>query len=261
MEQITQSSPRPEPEKQTPKSFLDSLLDFFDSINKAIENIVNSEGFKLFLDVMAEIGKMIYAYVTKTAKEADVILIDMGWWILPDWTVTNIFDVVSLHKEGKKKEIEKQIMSFFNNKKLNMMLKEWKQNPLLKSRMHILKDAIWAHNKGKYTLSVPALLPQLEGIMVEGLELTGRVPYKELKESFKEKLKTPEENFISITKSSGYRIIEKYISEKFEWGQPTSLKAVGRHTILHGHHTNYNRKKTSLKLILLIDYVQKVLKK
>lgn len=259
--QITQPSPQLEPEKASSKGFLQNLFDVFESINKTIQNIINSEGFKLFIESMVVIGKILYDYVIKTAKEADIILINMGWWILPDWTISEIFNVVSLYKEGKKKEIEKQIISFFDNKKLNRMLKEWKQNPLLKSRMHILKDAIWAHNKGKYTLSVPALLPQLEGIMVEGLELTGRVPYKELKESFEAKLKTPEENFISITKSSGYRIIEKYISEKFEWGQPTNSKAVGRHTILHGHHTNYNRKKTSLKLILLIDYVQKVMKK
>jgi hypothetical protein len=124
--------------------------------------------------------------------------------------------------------------------------------------MHILKDAVWAHKKEKYTLSVPALLPQLEGIMVEGLALRGKVKYKQLKESFEEKLKTPEVDFIYTIKSSGYSVIAQYISEQFEWGQSINSR-VSRHSILHGHHTNYNRKKTSLKLILLIDYVQKVM--
>ena len=96
--------------------------------------------------------------------------------------------------------------------------------------------------------------------MIEGLGLTGKVQYKQLKESFKTRLEIPEDDFISITKTSGYKIIEKFISEKFEWGQSEKSK-VGRHTILHGHHRNYNRKKTSLKLILLIDYTQKVLNK
>jgi len=256
--QINQNSLSMGSEQSQSKGFFASLADFFDSIDRTIQNILNSEGFKLFKEVLIGVGKIILDYANKTAKEADIILINMGWWIFPDWTPADIFNVVSLYKEGKKKQIEMQIMTFFDNKKLNKILKEWKQNPLLKSRIHILKDAIWAHNKGKYTLSVPVLLPQLEGIMVEGLELKGKVRYKELRESFKDKLKASEVDFIYTIKSSGYRIIEQYISEKFEWGEPINLK-VSRHAILHGHHTNYNRKKTSLKLILLIDYVQKVM--
>lgn len=257
-EQINQTSSPLELRQSKPKGFLDGLVDFVESLNKTFRNIINSEGFKLFIDSLAQIGKILVDYANKTAKAADIILINMGWWILPEWTPADIFNVVLLYKEGKEKQIEKQIMAFFDNKKLNKMLREWKQNSLLKSRIHILKDAIWAHNQGKYTLSVPVLLPQLEGIMVEGLELKGKVRYKEIKDSFEDKLKTPEADFIFTIKSSGYRIIEQYISENFEWGQATSSK-LSRHAILHGHQTNYNRKKTSLKLILLIDYVQKVL--
>ncbi|MDD5477719.1 MAG: hypothetical protein PHG87_05960 [Candidatus Omnitrophica bacterium] len=257
-EQINQTSSPLELGQFKPKGFLDGLVDFVESLDKTFRKIINSEGFKLFIDSLAQIGKILVDYANKTAKAADIILINMGWWILPEWTPTDIFNVVLLYREGKEKQIEKQIMTFFDNKKLNKMLKEWKQSHLLKSRIHILKDAIWAHNQGKYTLSVPALLPQLEGIMVEGLELKGNVRYKEIKDSFQDKLKASEVDFIFTIKSSGYRIIEQYISEKFEWGQITSSK-FSRHAILHGHYTNYNRKKTSLKLILLIDYVQKVL--
>jgi hypothetical protein len=124
--QIRQVSPQLVQEDTRPKGFLQSLVDFFEAVDRTVQNIVNSEGFKLFTEALVQIGKVMLDYANKTAKAADIILIKMGWWILPEWSVADIFNVVLLYKEGKEKQIERQIIAFFDDKKLNKMLSEWK---------------------------------------------------------------------------------------------------------------------------------------
>lgn len=49
------------------------------------------------------------------------------------------------------------------------------------------------------------------------------------------------------------RFMEGMFSESFEWGKPSQR---GRSPILHGHYVHYDDHILSLKLILLIDYIQ-----
>jgi hypothetical protein len=47
------------------------------------------------------------------------------------------------------------------------MLADWKSNPITASRVPILEEALWAHTQGRFALSIPPFLAQLEGIVLD----------------------------------------------------------------------------------------------
>jgi hypothetical protein len=62
-----------------------------------------------------------------------------------------------------------------NYKYLIEAVQSWESHPLFVPRMHILKDALQAHCRGLYTLSVPALINQIEGVLNDYVIANGLV--------------------------------------------------------------------------------------
>ncbi len=191
-------------------------------------------------------------------REASQILLNLGWWIYPDWTFSSLREIIQSHNEGKDKEIEEAILAYFNEAKLEQMVQDWKTNSKLSPRMHILQDAIWVHNQGRYTLSIPALLPNVEGMINEHSGETGYIGQAKCLKILnayvnKKHNLGPLSSFYPL---AVLKFVEGLLQEKFEWGKPS---AKGRHPILHGHHVAYNDKVFSLKLLLLIDYIQNLI--
>ncbi len=192
------------------------------------------------------------------SREASQILFALGWWIYPDWTFTSLREIIQSHNEGKDNEIEEAILAYFHETKLDQMVQDWKTNSKLSPRIHILQDAVWAHNQGRYTLSIPALLPNVEGMINEHSGETGYISQakclKILNDYVNKKYDLgPLSSFYPL---AVLKFVEGLLQEKFEWGKPS---AKGRHPILHGHHVTYNDKVFSLKLLLLIDYIQNLI--
>lgn len=194
----------------------------------------------------------------KTMSEAEIVLLELGWWIYPDWTIPALKNIIDAHKAGKDKEIEESIVDYFDKNVLNEMLKRWKTNNKFSTRIQVLEDAIWAHEMGKYTLSVPALLPQIEGIINENSGKKGKITHTEcvkiLKDYRDKKVKLKPTSFFYPL--AALMFAENLLKEAFEWGKPSRK---GRSPILHGHNVGYDDKVFSLKLILLIDFLQNLL--
>lgn len=52
---------------------------------------------------------------------------------------------------------------------------DWARNPMLKHRLGILNEALDAHLDGSYTLSIPPLIAQAEGLIAQGMGHEGRM--------------------------------------------------------------------------------------
>ncbi|MDP9439852.1 MAG: hypothetical protein M3P49_14105 [Actinomycetota bacterium] len=75
--------------------------------------------------------------------------------------------------EEVKRELDEVIPEYFRREgyaPLSEMVEEWQEH--FGERYHIFEDALWAHEQGRYTLSIPALATQVEGIV---RDLTGEV--------------------------------------------------------------------------------------
>jgi hypothetical protein len=230
-------------------SAVKTLQDSLSSAAKALQDSFISQSLKINKDFQ-EINNII--------KTVSKILFDLGWWIQPEWSIPSLVKIVKSHKAGKDNEIGQEIIAYFDNSKLDEITSNWGQNKKLSQRIDILKDAVWAHKQGKYTLSIPALIPHVEGIINENSGKKGKIKFSECLTIFNDDIS--KKSYIKPTSSlyplALLKFCENLLKENFEWGKPSNK---GRHPILHGHNVNYSDRVFSLKLILLIDFIQKII--
>jgi hypothetical protein len=112
------------------------------------------------------------------------------------------------------------------------------------SRKKVLDDACDAHFNGKYTLSVPVLFSQIEGILRDIGELA-------LKATFKSTIKKDiwdRRLLFGLTDSAGF--FNSFITKLYEGQQDNA--SFNRNPVLHGMSVNHDSEEWSLILILTL---------
>lgn len=130
------------------------------------------------------------------------------------------------------------------------ILNDWMSNPKTTKRVHILRDALDAHLRGAFNLSIPAVLAQLEGVVADGTGHKGRMNVQGYK--------TKVDNIVSGETILGpwvNEFIDATVLAAFEHGSSPNSD-LSRHAILHGGDTNYGSERNSMRTIMLFDYVQ-----
>ncbi len=118
---------------------------------------------------MSEISKAIEAIPWQEYGEAFQAA---GWPLAPSIPLKLMNEVRELHQAGQATDATMIILSCYHAndfERLVYMVERWTTYPLMASRMLIIRDALEAHRQQKYTLSLPALLPQIEGVLMDYL--------------------------------------------------------------------------------------------
>lgn len=228
------------------------------AIHISFENLVSSEVFEEIFKAIEQNRDAVKAF-----KAA-------GWPISPSMPLELRNHVVALYKRNKKQYISRTIMGYYHKNdfgNLRNMVDSWEENPLFAPRMHIIRDALKAHCEGRYTLSVPALLPQIEGILNDYVR-TNHLPARvgRIKEVFDAVF--ADNNGYNLT---GWSIADtlhyqlqnsSYVWTDFEQELKRAIKSrrTTRHTVLHGVNPAYNRPIHSLKVLILLDAVNSLKK-
>lgn len=147
-------------------------------------------------------------------------------------------------------DIEDLFVHFYDADLLRELTAEWKRNGHFPHRIHILDAAVGAHVAGQFELSVPAMLPQLEGVIAELFGHTGRMKGP----AFQQYLVTAFSKGSHFDRVSAAFIIN-VILESFFWG--AKIPRLSRHAILHGADTRYATAVNSLQIILAFDELQR----
>lgn len=186
-----------------------------------------------------------------------------GWPIAPSMPVAFNRYVVELDRKGKAKQAWRKILGYYHRDNfwsLKAMVESWEEVPAFQPRMPIIYDALDAHCQGKYTLSIPALLPQIEGLLSEFAIKHGiHINFGRPNGISKKVLETQDITVISQAMSS--MMVElcnqlyQYDEFKRELTKKPKNRKVTRNTILHGISTNYATPCFSLKLFLSLDYL------
>jgi len=107
----------------------------------------------------------------KTAGRFATIMVELGWPPSEELYVTDVKEVVAAYDEKGAEAIsgwvDELVVERFRAEELNEMTENWSQKKWLANRIPILKQAVNAHVNENYFVSVPALLPQIEGIIAE----------------------------------------------------------------------------------------------
>ncbi len=186
-----------------------------------------------------------------------------GWTIAPSMSRELREKVVFLHQQNKTRYISQVILGYYHRndfERLKAAVTTWETNPLFSPRMHIFRAALKAHCEGTYELSVPALLPQIEGILNEYVKMNHLAA----------KLGKIEKVYNAVIGDLGeyplpawaiantllYQLQTNtftFTDFEIEFKKSANNRKTTRHTVLHGISTNYDKPIHSLKAFLLLD--------
>ena len=187
----------------------------------------------------------------------------VGWSIAPSMDQELREKVVLFHQQNKTRYISQVILGYYHKKsfaKLKETVGTWETNPLFASRMHIFNAALKAHCEGTYVLSVPALLPQIEGILNEYVKVNGlEAKLGKIEKVYKAVVGDTEEYPLSSWAIANTLLFQlqtntfTYTDFEIEFRKSANKRKATRHTILHGISTNYDKPIHSLKAFVLLD--------
>lgn len=238
------------------KFYINDKLINLSSIAKKLEPSLNS--------ILADITevKVIRDVAEKRFRKAINILKGFGWWGISSLSFKIYMEIEKHYNILDSEEIDKIICDFYskdNFNNLELLLSKWKENKYFCRVSEILDDAIEAHKNGKYTLSIPALMPNIEGIircfMNDKYRISERsfVPvYKEFKENIK--------IFGDIMAVYVIQYIDNLFC-RFDPRNPDEVDDFSRHKLSHGFSSHYHSEVNSLKIILYLDEIHSIIEK
>ena len=174
-----------------------------------------------------------------------------------DFDIADVRYILDLRDSLPEDEARTQIDAFMLKRHdvsyVRGLLQDWKGHKWIKKRIPILEAAVNAHIEGKYELSIPALLPQIGGIIMDGYDHNGWAKQK-YEEDYARKLCEggPEDGEPDSLDHAAEDFFLKTLKQDFRLGQP--MPGLSRHAILHGADTDYATSVNSLKVILIFDY-------
>ncbi len=233
-------------------------------LGKVIQGIMNhiaeTIDLKTVSESMAKIGKLIAGFA-KVVDLFSFIMIEIDWPPPLEIQPKHMLDIIEIYQNKGVLEAKKYtgnlLIKLYDKEMLIRLLKSWKSKEWLSKRTSILENVINAHIEGKYILSIPAMFPQIEGIIVDGYGHTGWFDEKKLKKYINKLYKDDGKSFSVDEVISTFLL--GTVWAKFQHGTKAS-SSLSRHAILHGADVTYGTAENSLKTILLFNYLQKSFK-
>ncbi len=201
-----------------------------------------------------------------------------GLWIPPSVSLSFILDLQLLCKQPNVSpgRVRQYFIDRFNEDDyalLRYFIDSWKKSRQFVPRMKVITCALDAHIRGEYELSIPSLLPVIEGVLigVAGRSKKGNQSMANFARSIltddyfdvmKEASKDAMVMFVSGSTFYGAIPPEYFLPAKFsQWLNQNGFsedQILNRHAILHGVQLNYASPENSLRAFLLLDALSMV---
>jgi hypothetical protein len=189
----------------------------------------------------------------RVQNEATKALGRAGWLGLErHFTDAQALEALDIEQKKGDVAMNEAIAQYFNaddGASLSEMTAAWSAIPYLRDREAIITDSLWAHRQGRFTLSVPALLPLAEGLSAEivGNAVSNQNVVKAVARDWK--LQTTE-----IWSEVFADVVEQIIYKRYDFTRDPA-PFLSRHGILHGRVPDYGDNVNSLRLFLLVDAI------
>lgn len=129
--------------------------------------------------------------------------------------------------------------------------KEWRAVPYLVERHEIVEDALLAHRQGRYALSIPTLLPFVDGLAAD---IVGAPPSRGGKAIYVAEAAKEYHAAEAQAWSDGLlRVILEQMYKRYCFGSEPPPTLINRHGVLHGRVSTYASEANSVRTILLVD--------
>ena len=232
---------------------------------------LNSNLYKALQPLVDQFNENLTRY-EEISEEISEPLKNSGFWIPPCVSENFILNLRELcvSENNSPNNIRNYFISKFHDNDFNLLrwaVNSWSDNKFFYDRMSIIENALKAHISEDYVLSIPTLLPAIEGVLNEiaGIrrgnskisELAKEIFSDDYYEGMRAASKDIIIEFISGSEFYGSIPNEFFTLEEFpRWVKKngyTETQILNRHAILHGIHINYASVENSLRAFLLLD--------
>lgn len=210
-------------------------------------------------ELASSLCKMLHELSEKERK-VQYHCIRTGWYFsYLDAAISGIIELADMIDNEQFEQVEMEIQNFAKtqiDKTLHQVESHWPH------RVQIISDAFQAHRQGLYTLSIPVLLAQADGI---SNEIFGVQLYKKQSDTPKTKKvvdQYPIQHYgwfiepLRIVTSVA--VNTKHRDKKRE--EDSLYGPLNRHGVLHGIDIDYATEANSLRAIMLVNYLAHVKK-
>ncbi|MGE0587714.1 MAG: hypothetical protein AB7O48_04015 [Cyclobacteriaceae bacterium] len=244
--------------------FVPPPIEYQKEVNKMMERVDGAtkriieaqkllNGFRPKFSINHEIFKSVLAEV-ESVPESIKLLAEQGWYVAFDMTVTELNRVSSLLKDNETDQVDYLLARTFDEELMSILKFLTESFP---HRSEAIRQAIDAHSRQNYFLSIPCFFSQTEGICKEAIgvrffktENSVPVTAKWVEEYQAEGLfKALLEPLIVSGNVRGFQVK----------GSPVGIN---RHDVLHGDSYDYgNDPVNSYKALSLLNYIGTVVTK
>lgn len=227
----------------------------------------NEGEFKSFVVELNKISVEIFKE-SEILEIASIVNFDVTpEWMFPTSTadLRSDINIINSFVEGGCSNIDDLFVNtLMDNERVNQTLSVWKNRPEISKRLPLIEEAIEAHIDRKFYLSVSTLIPQVEGLLRDALQsMDQNIDFTSIR---KEDIKRATCALKDSWKSQVYALPEATllleslpdaVSDIYEEYDPTKSVPgkLYRHGVCHGLQTDFNSKKNSIRLILLLDRI------
>lgn len=233
------------------QSALDSLIQ-----SPAIEWLQSIDFSSIFEDFNAPNLDFAVNRYEELNKAYLTAMYECKWFPYAGWTVsvrlfsevTDILDSSCGASKRREKRIDKAVLSYYDNYEIKSIKRSWKNSKLEPHIKRILGQALEAHLRGEYALTITTLATMWEGLIKSKLLIISE---------------NPKADFEKLVDDNGFNKIFSDFYNNLIIGTCYSVEEVvdgvpNRHGTAHGWYKKYPNKKASLNAILLTDFIIKL---
>jgi len=215
-----------------------------------------------------EIAKSYQNYLEEqtilVSQKVSELLQTIGLWAAPALISYPLGKIIKQLLEKNETDARKTLVDFCTADFLEKLSKKWYENTHFTERKKILEQAIVGHKQSLYMLTIPTLLPLIEGIITDWA--ISKVPEKDIPWRQESKIKKFQDIILKKPSPITYNIIVNsainfilsgpVLSSFKNWLDEIQTAFPNRHVVEHGKFDEeIFSEENSIKLFLLVDTI------
>lgn len=185
---------------------------------------------------------------SETQRAYDDALRRLGWWFPPSGSMSWFWDIGQLAHENRRLDLRREMTEAVRSREFGRIVDGWMDLEAFQRRERFLRDGFQDHRRGRYRVSIPTLIPHIEGIAVDTFGPTTKMGPDLMSEAA-----------AAYDAVMGPAIVEAvgvlWESRSFSDFGP---RALNRHFILHGRSTGYATEVNSTKVLFALDLLASI---
>ena len=189
-------------------------------------------------------------------------LMECKWFPYAAWAAdlslfVEISDIMATSRgtsKRREKRIDQAILAYYDKAEIKAIKREWRQMAIDNHIKRILGQAIEAHLRGEYALTISSLSTMWEGLIyIKANNAT-------MQDRHRQRMDKTKKELVALTEANDYNKIFSDYFDQFIVSQCNAVSDVvdgvpNRHGVSHSWYHKYPNKKASLNAILLTDFI------